>query len=481
MKVSLNKNSLAQGPLVYNPTRRKFIQAAFALPVAATILPLLMPFTADAAGGTDDVPPHALKFTTRDGKDPGHKLVIVYMQGGLSNFDTFDPKTHDSIKGPFKQIDTASRNIKFTEVLEPLARHANDFLVINNLRTNFGEHTQAAAKLLTTSGQVVGSGFLAPTVYKNPFVEFSDLLTNEAAGQVGYVVLHQNTYDRHSYNRVWDTPWGGINHDDPVAVYAPYDTNTGTFTNPFSNSTNVSASRYRERSQLLEAFDNSGHVLVGASVNRHNRAYAQARSLLGGQFNQTFDLNREPLQIRERYGDSKVGKQFLLARRMLESGARVIVVNDGNYDFHWGIKEDSEIMLPPFSRALSAFIDDIKQRGNEKVYIAIITEFGRDPRVNTGGRETVDGNSVQQPPGRHHWANAFGMVIISNDHRSIGAGRTIGRTNNNGEPVGQAFDSSLTGETLLELLKIGRFEKRGEVVTGKRFPYIDIINERVVD
>jgi hypothetical protein len=193
-------------------------------------------------------------------------------------------------------------------------------------------------------------------------------------------------------------------------------------------------------------------------------------------------LDREPIQIREKYGDSKVGKQFLLARRMLESGARVIVVNDGNYDFHWGIKEDSEIMLPPFAKALSAFIEDIKQRRNEKVYIAIITEFGRDPRINTGGVETVDGRRVQQPPGRHHWSNAFSMAIISNDHSSIGAGRTIGRTNNNGEVIGQAFDSSLVCETLLEhCLKLGRFEKRGDVVTGKRFPYIDLIRERVVD
>ena len=75
------------------------------------------------------------------------------------------------------------------------------------------------------------------------------------------------------------------------------------------------------------------------------------------------------------------------------------------------------------------------------------------------------------PPGRDHWVDAFGMVIFGNDIRQ---GRRIGQTDNNGRIVGDSYNASVAGETILELLKVGRFEKRGDVLTNRRFPFIDV-------
>jgi len=443
----------------YRPTRRRFLHAAFGLPVAATLLPLLMPKTAEATVGTGDITPHKIKFVTPNGKDPGTKMVFVFMQGGLSFFDTFDPKTHSTIKGPFSVIPTAAKEVKFTEPLTPLAKHANKFIVINNLYTNDSDHDRGAAIVLTGSSKVVDGSFYADSIYTNPFIEFSNLLTEQASKDIGYVVLHQSTKDSGSSGngRLWDKPWGAIKHNDPETIYSAYDTQSGQFANPFRGSKDFPIELYRERMKLLELLSASGHTLVGSSVEKHDRAYGKANSLLDGDFNKSFDLVDESATALVRYGDSQVGKQFLLARRMLERGARVVAVNDGNYDHHTEIESNMNSMIRKFAQGLGAFLDDI-EKIDDKVLVVIATEFGRTPVVNLG-------------KGRDHWPGAFGLVIAGNH---IDGGRVIGKTNDKGDIVGSAYDASLTGETILNLMGLGRFETRGEVVTGKRFPYIDI-------
>ena len=446
-------------------SRRRFVQVCGA-GAAGAVLNAVLPSSAKAAG-TGPVPPYALRFTTPDGKDPGHKLMIVYMQGGLSNFDTFDPKANS----PFKKIDTDADDIKFTEILQALTKYAPNFVVINNLQSNEADHDRGAALALTTRRDTIGGSFYSPAVYQNPFVDFAELLNRQASGEVGYVVLHQSTADEHGYNRDWVQPWSALKHNEPMTVYSPYNTNTGEFINRL-NGSSVPLPRFKERTKLLDALDSQGHVLVGDSADRHNRAYRQARSLIDGKFRDSYDLSKEPLKIQEKYGKTKVGKQLLLARRMLEGEARVVVSNDGNYDNHLGLKKDMEPKIQNFAKALGAFIEDTKIRFDKKVFIAIITEFGRTPTFSDNG---------PNGPGRDHWPNAFGMVIICNDKNEIDGGRTIGHTNNSGEIVGgNALPSSLVADTMLSLLKIRRYEKRGEVVTGVGFPYIDIIRGKEI-
>ena len=446
---------------VYRPTRRRFLHTALNLSAAATVLPLLMPRTAEATVGTGDIAPHKIKFITPDGRDSGTKMVFVFMQGGLSFFDTFDPKTHSTIKGPFGVVPTASKEVKFTEPLTPLAKHANKFIVINNLRSSDSDHDRGAAIVLTGSSKVSDGSFYADSIYTNPFIEFSNLLTEQASKDVGYVVLHQSTKDSGSSGngRLWDKPWGAIKHNAPETVYSAYDTKSGHFVNPFRGDKDFPIDRFRARMKLLELLSSNGHTLVGDSVDRRDRAYNKASSLIDGDFNRSFDLVDESATALVKYGDSQVGKQFLLARRMLERGARVVAVNDGNYDHHTEIESNMNLMIRKFAQGLSALLDDIEKM-DEKIFVVIATEFGRTPVINLG-------------KGRDHWPGAFGLVIAGND---IDGGRVIGKTNDKGDIVGNAYDSSLTGETVMNLLGLGRFETRGEVVTSKRFPYIDIKN-----
>lgn len=311
--------------LTYRPTRRRFLESAFSAFAGAAALEFLLPSSAQAVVGSGDVAPHALRFTTPDGRDPGHKLVVIFMQGGLSFFDTFDPKPNS----PYRTIPTASPDIRFSEILEPLAKHANNFVVINTLRGGSGFHDQGAALVLTSSSKVESTDFYTPSIYANPFIEFSNLLTNQGSGQIGYVVLHQSKNDVHGYNRSFTQPWGAVKHSDPATIYSPYDSATERFASPIPVNTSVTPERLSERLELLDAFS-SGSNIPGSSSERHDRAYAQARNILNGSFNSVFDLDKEPTRVQDAYGRNKIGRQLLTARRLLESGARVVLANDGS-------------------------------------------------------------------------------------------------------------------------------------------------------
>ncbi len=224
--------------------------------------------------------------------------------------------------------------------------------------------------------------------------------------------------------------------------------------------------------RLLEVLDSHGHTLTGQSVERRTRAFRAATNIIDGDVHSAFNLRLEPPEVLARYGTSKVGKQMLLTKRMLQAGVRVIAANDGNHDLHYGLREDMPGKIRPFAQGLSALLTDIKTTmRDENIYVAVVSEFGRAPTFNHGGIVGTRTSPVFVPPGREHWTRAFSMVIFGNQIRQ---GRKIGETDRNGNIIGDSYHASLIGETLLELLKVGRFETREGVSTNNRFPFIDI-------
>lgn len=454
-------------PFVYKPTRRRFLHT-MGLAAAAPFLSSFLPEGFAAVNEAGNIPPHELRFTTRDGRDPGHKVVVVFMQGGLSWEDTFNPKP----SSPFRQIDTVCDDIKLTELLAPLAEHMNNAVVINNLHGGNGYHDFGAALGITGSGAVRNNDFYAEALNPNPFVEFSRMLTNESSEHVGYVILHQSSSDTNGFDRSWTRPWDALKSNDPETIYSAIDTRTGAFTDPLVNSGEIDRNRFNQRMRLLEVLDAHGHTLTGRSVERRTRALRAASNIIGN-FNTTFNLRSEGPEVLARYGNTNVGRQFLLARRMLQSGARVIVVNDGNHDLHYALREDMPGKIRPVAQGLSALLNDTKQMmRREKVYVVLVSEFGRAPRFNEGGLvRRGNRRDVFVTPGREHWTNAFSMVIFGNQIRR---GRVIGRTDGNGNIVGDSYHASVIGETVLELLGVGRFETRAGTSTNNRFPHVNL-------
>jgi hypothetical protein len=161
---------------------------------------------------------------------------------------------------------------------------------------------------------------------------------------------------------------------------------------------------------------------------------------------EAFDMSREPMKVRERYGMHPLGQNFLLARRMVQAGVRFVTVNgwagqashdkkgppSSSWDMHGGNMGMGNAFgngsygmgfcLPRLDQALSALMRDLKERGMLDNTLVVVTgEFGRTPKVLT-----------QQPPGRQHWPKCFSSIIAG---CGIAGGNVYGKSDKTGASV----------------------------------------------
>jgi uncharacterized protein (DUF1501 family) len=150
---------------------------------------------------------------------------------------------------------------------------------------------------------------------------------------------------------------------------------------------------------------------------------AQALEMVAGdRMRAAFDLNAEESALRDRYGRHRYGQSALLARRLVEAGARCVNINTGNWDHHNDVAKGLEEHLPPLDRAIAALVEDLDARGLlDDVVVYCAGEFGRTPRMN--------GHA-----GRDHWADCFSVLLAGG---GIGGGRIIGASEKWGGGVQQ--------------------------------------------
>ena len=138
---------------------------------------------------------------------------------------------------------------------------------------------------------------------------------------------------------------------------------------------------------------------------------------------------------------------------MIQNGARVVVCNDGDYDTHARVQENLSRLFLRLDRGLSALFEEV-EKYNLPVVVAVVTEFGRTPKVG--------GNT-----GREHWPNAFSILL---NGEGIEGGRFIGETNNDGLIKGDALNANHLGETLLNTIGYARLQMRNGLITNERMP-----------
>jgi hypothetical protein len=157
---------------------------------------------------------------------------------------------------------------------------------------------------------------------------------------------------------------------------------------------------------LKRAIDESG-VMEGLTTFK-----AQALEMVtGNRMREAFDLGTEPAALRDRYGRHRYGQSALLARRLIEAGARCVNINTGNWDHHNDIAKGLDEHLPPLDRAMATLVEDLHERGLlNDVVIYCVGEFGRTPRMN--------GHA-----GRDHWSDCFSVMLAGG---GIQGGRVVG-------------------------------------------------------
>jgi len=338
--------------------------------------------------------------------------IFLFMWGGPSQLDTFDPKPDAprEIRGPFGTIETAVPGVRFSEHFKGAAKLADKFAVVRSLHHNDPAHLSSAHATLTGHrAPVLNSDADAPSERDTPHLgsvvarlrTTGELQTKGAQSGAAPVVPSFVTMPWLAYHPAapgGKAPgqhggWLGSRVDPMLLTGDPNapDWRVAELSLPDT----ISQARLESRQGLLRNVDDQRRLLDAAAAAGAAGFKQQAFDLLSsGAARQAFDLSAEPDAVRERYGRNIHGQCLLLARRLVENGVGLVSVNwhnDGRnfWDTHGNnfnrLKDD---LIPPADQALCALLTDLEERGLlDETIVAWVGEFGRKPKIHRDGRE----------------------------------------------------------------------------------------------
>jgi hypothetical protein len=361
------------------------------------------------------------------GWNKAKSVILLYLQGGPSHIDLWDPKDNvpDKVRSVFKAIDTKVPGVKFTEVLPKFAQVNDKVTLIRSMSyTPVGlfNHTAAIYQMLTgyTADKVSPSGQLEPPSPKDfPNVGCNIIrLKPPDVPMLPYVMMPRPLQESGVVGKAGTAGFLGRAYD-PYYLYPPGDDMDMSKMDRISIDDlrlrdEVSAPRLERRAKLREQISGGMSALEKATKKYDlDEYYSKALGLvLSGRARNAFDLGQESPAMRERYGRNTFGQSCLLARRLIEAGTRFVEVNwpkvansdNHSWDTHTGLSKRLKDQAGPlFDSGLSALISDLDERGllSETLVVAI-GEFGRSPQrgVSTSGNENND-------DGRDHWPYCY--------------------------------------------------------------------------
>jgi hypothetical protein len=358
-------------------------------------------------------------------------IVMVYLQGGPSHLDLWDPKENvpENVQSAFKNISTKIPGVQFTEILPKLAEVVDKTTLIRSMSytpNGLFNHTAAIYQMMTgyTTDKVSPSGQLEPPSPKD-FPNFGSniiRLRPMADPMLPFVMLPRPLQESNVVGKGGTAGFLGKAFD-PYTLYPDgddmkMDKMSAVKVDDLKLRPDVFATRLERRARLRDAID-EGMPTIDKAVAEYklDEYYDQALNLvLSGRAREAFDLQRESPLVRETYGRNTFGQSLLLARRLVEAGTRVVeviwpkVANSDNHswDQHSGLTQRMKDQSGPmFDTGLSAFIQDMDDRGLlEETLVVAVGEFGRAPQrgVSTSG----NGNSAD---GRDHWPYCYTAML----------------------------------------------------------------------
>jgi uncharacterized protein (DUF1501 family) len=371
-------------------------------------------------------------------------VIVVWLRGGCSHLDTYDPKPDASseFRGPFSTIATRTPGLRFSELIPRQAAISDKFAVLRSMAHTGGGHPAGSLQVL--SGDPDAQDKLTP-VYPDFMTVAHYLRAGKPRALPNYVGV--NPITRYDSFTIAGPGYLGPSYE-PFAVLG--DPSAPSFRVPNIGLTDpAQAGRLRTRIQLRQSFDDFRRDVDRSGATRAMDAFeTQALSLLTSpEAARAFDLDQEDPRLRDRYGRNQWGQQCLLARRLVEAGVEIVTTTfDGplcgrvaNWDDHavnHHVFDALKFRAPYFDQAVSALIEDVYDRGLDKRVLVIVTgEFGRTPRISYvassgGGVASAPAGTVQ--PGRDHWPLANSMIWAGG---GIQTGQVIGATDRRGENV----------------------------------------------
>ncbi len=328
--------------------------------------------------------------------------ILLWMQGGPSQLETFDPKPGHENGGETKTIQTAVSGIEISENLPQLAKSMSDLCVLRSVNSREGNHPRATYLMHT--------GYLPTASVKHP-----------SLGALAAHELGDPLFDLPSFVRVGDGNARGSGGGGFLGVsYDPFVVQDASRA-PSNTTVPVPEARFRRRLGLLGElegeYDRSGG---NQEVGDHRKLYDKASKLVLSPKMDTFDLSHEPQKVRDAFGSSPFANGCLLARRLVEAGVTFVEVTLGNWDTHDNNAERSRTLCQTMDQPFAALVQDLRERGMlDRTLVVWMGEFGRTPRINPRG-------------GRDHYPKAFNAALAGG---GVKGGQVIGATSASGEDV----------------------------------------------
>ena len=411
--------------------RRDFLQIG-SLGATALSLPLLLRNQAAAAKPAGFV------------KDKS--IIFLFLAGGPSQYETFDPKQSapSEIRGVTGEVQTSLPGLTFAGVLPQLARHADKLAIVRSFKPEGGGIHEAESIRMLTGGTVEprGDNMVGDSGSIGSLHARIRGANDPRTGMPTYAYLEAPEIDEFYIQKFLECSRLGSMPGGLGPSYAAF-TPGGAGTATENMSLRIAADRLGNRQQLLASLDrlqrDADQTGLMDGIDRFGQ---QALDVLhGGAVRKALDLTREDARVAARYdtshlvvrrfqssqdGPSTLGRLLLTARRLCEAGCGFVTVASGGWDMHAdgnnpGVLHGSESVAPPLDHAVSAFLEDVHERGLSDTILLVITgEFGRTPRINgTGGRD--------------HWGGICPLVLAGG---GLKMGQVVGQSNRDGgEPA----------------------------------------------
>ncbi|MBI2826913.1 MAG: DUF1501 domain-containing protein [Planctomycetia bacterium] len=346
--------------------------------------------------------------------------VLVFLNGGPSHLDMWDmkPDAPQDIRGEFKPIATSLPGVQLSEHLPRLARHMHRSALVRSVHHAIGfahgaavytaltGHDRGDTTMITPTGPndypAIGSvaALVRPPEHLTvPFVSLPYISTEGIGGppQAGF--------------------FGGLLGKGQDPLFVTKDPNKPDFSVPeLTLQSDVGTDRLSRRKSLEGTIDARFAECMSHRAASMDTFRERAFSLLTSPATQrAFQISQEPDRVRDAYGRNIYGQSFLLARRLIEAGTRVVTIAwspDANatWDTHWDhVNRLKNELLPPLDMGLASLLDDLVERGMfERTLVVVMGEFGRTPKIMTVNDPSMPITSI---PGRSHWPFCYSLFM----------------------------------------------------------------------
>jgi uncharacterized protein (DUF1501 family) len=331
------------------------------------------------------------------------RVLVVWLSGGVSQLETWDPKPGTDTGGPFQSISTSAPGVHICELLPYSAKLMHKMAIVRGINTTEDDHGKGYIIMHTGRRQEPG-------------------MTYPHLGSAVAKLLGTDTNPLPGYIHITPRGNGGVNAADAAFLgprFASVALDDGkapaNITRPGDLTAEADLMRHELRQKASERFLKRRRT---AQTEAYTHSYDQASQLMKQKG--LFDTTGEPEKVRDLYGRHDFGRHCLMARRLLEGGATFVKVTHSNYDTHHENFDFHIEQLGEFDRPFATLLEDLDVRGLlSSTLVIVMSEFGRTPRINRNY-------------GRDHWSRAWSVALAG---CGIKGGAVVGKTNANGTAV----------------------------------------------